>query len=186
MKMIVGLGNPGKQYDKTRHNVGFAVVDNLCRINGFRCEKSKFGALYCECALGGQKFLVVKPQGYMNLSGQPVASLKGYFKVENKDIVVVCDDMDIDPGKVRLRVSGGHGGHNGLRSILQALGGDDFCRLRIGIGRSKHKNEDPSDYVLGRFSEPEMEDVEKALVMGVSILECCVKENIEVCMNRYN
>lgn len=186
MKMIVGLGNPGKRYHLTRHNVGFDAVDNFCRINGLACQKNKFGALYGEGSVAGKKVLVVKPQQYMNISGQPVASMKGYYKVADSDIIVVCDDMDLETGKIRLSKTGGAGGHNGLKSLMQALGSGDFARLRIGIGRPDNQNIDPSDHVLGRISGPDTEKIENALVLSVSALECFVKDDIELCMNRFN
>jgi len=152
--MVVGLGNPGKRYEQTRHNVGFRVVDTLVRRWSIPADTKQLGALVGHGSIRQSRATLVRPQGYMNCSGQPVASLLGYFKATVGDMLVIHDDLDLPFGEVRLKVGGGHRGHNGLRDIIQHVGAD-FARIRIGIGRPP-EGWDPADYVLARFTEPEL------------------------------
>ena len=165
MKMIVGLGNPGSRYERTYHNVGFIAVDKLIDNLGLDIKpKKECNALVYHCVISNQKTLIVKPQTYMNLSGDSVLALKSKYKIDNKDIIVIVDDIDLDKGKLRYRESGSAGTHNGLRSIVQNIG-TDFKRLRIGI--SKDPNMDLADYVLSRIDEDSFvkinEGVEQAI-----------------------
>ncbi|MEG1822326.1 MAG: aminoacyl-tRNA hydrolase [Clostridiales bacterium] len=153
MKMMVGLGNPGKKYEATRHNVGFITLDLIAdRLNAEIKEKN-FQGLTAELFYKGEKVILVKPQTYMNLSGQCVGEIARYYKIENEDILVIADDLSLPSGTMKLRPQGSSGGHNGLKSIIACLGGDDFSRLKIGIGRGK--DEGVIDHVLGHFGNDE-------------------------------
>ncbi|KAK9825221.1 hypothetical protein WJX74_001118 [Apatococcus lobatus] len=173
--LIVGLGNPGKKYTGTRHNVGFAVLDRLASQEGITLEKSKTKALTGTGFLAGQKIILAQPQNFMNLSGQSVGQLCAFHKIPGERMLVVCDDLDLPLGKVRLRAQGGHGGHNGLRSILQhRQGSQAFGRIRIGIGRPAD-NEEVADYVLQRFTKGQEADIEHALDETVRTIQAVLQ-----------
>jgi PTH1 family peptidyl-tRNA hydrolase len=163
LRLVVGLGNPGPEYAQTRHNAGFWLVDELARQQGghFRSEARYHGET-CRIALAGQELWLLKPMTYMNRSGQAVAALAGFYKIPLPAILVVHDDLDLPPGTVRLKRSGGHGGHNGLRDLIAHLGGNDFARLRLGIGHPGDSRE-VLDYVLRRAPRTEQEFVEQAI-----------------------
>jgi PTH1 family peptidyl-tRNA hydrolase len=182
--MIVGLGNPGKDYERTRHNVGFDVVDAFARQYGIEVKKKKFGGLVGDGMVGGKKILLVKPQKYMNLSGQVVATAVGFYRLSIDNIIVVTDDMALEPGRIRLRAKGSAGGHNGLSDIKNKLGSQDYARLRVGIGRSEYII--ARDYVLGRPTSDEKELIEDAVKRSKEALFCWVNEGIEPAMNKYN
>lgn len=147
MKCIVGLGNPGRKYEKTRHNIGFTVIDELASRFQTKLDQTKNNAAYTIVTIGNEKVMLMKPQTYMNLSGEAVRPLMDYYKIDIQDVLVVYDDLDLPVGKLRLRETGGHGGHNGIRSLIQHLGTKDFKKLRIGVGRPT--NAQPIvDYVL--------------------------------------
>jgi len=152
MKLIVGLGNPGTKYQNTLHNVGFAAVDFLCHSRSLSDWASKFKGLYLRERIGSHQFILLKPQTYMNLSGEAVLACMQFFKLDLEDVLVISDDVDRPAGKLRYRESGGHGGHNGLRSIMQLCGGNQFHRIKIGIGRPEGKI-GVADYVLGNPPE---------------------------------
>ena len=156
MHLVLGLGNPGGQYARTRHNIGFLVADRLAERDGAVCERKQLGALVERVDIDGCKAIVAKPTSYMNESGQPAASLRGYYKLGNRDIVVIHDDLELPFGEVRVKDGGGHGGHNGLRDLQRRLGGNDFLRVRVGIGRPP-KGWDVADYVLAGFDDDERE-----------------------------
>ncbi|MBS4024408.1 MAG: aminoacyl-tRNA hydrolase [Clostridia bacterium] len=185
MKLIVGLGNPGSRYELTRHNSGFLIVDQLVDkyvSSGFK-EKGK--VLLAEAAIGGEKVLLAKPQTFMNLSGQGVIPLAQFYKIAPADILVIYDDLDLEVGKIRLRPQGGSGGHNGIKSIIQLLGTEEFPRLKIGIGRPP-ANWDTADYVLSRFTSEEWSVITKVIDDGVAAAEAYLKEGIHQAMNKYN
>jgi PTH1 family peptidyl-tRNA hydrolase len=182
--MIVGLGNPGKEYERTRHNVGFEVVDAFARQYGIEVKKKKFGGLVGDGMVDGKKILLVKPQKYMNLSGQVVATAVGFYRLSIDNIIVVTDDMALEPGRIRLRAKGSAGGHNGLSDIKNKLGSQDYARLRVGIGRSEYII--ARDYVLGRPTSDEKELIEAAVKRSKEALFCWVNEGIEPAMNKYN
>jgi peptidyl-tRNA hydrolase, PTH1 family len=152
MKLIVGLGNPGAKYQNTLHNVGFAAIDYLCQRQSLSVWASKFKGLYLKGTIGGQQFILLKPQTYMNLSGESVLACVQFFKLDLEDVLVISDDVDRPAGTLRYRASGGHGGHNGLRSIIQLCGSNQFHRIKIGIGRPEGKKA-VADYVLGNPPE---------------------------------
>ena len=188
-KLVVGLGNPGKEYEGTRHNIGFAVLDRLAEKFGcsFR-SKWRFSAKIAEAVAGDAgKVVLAKPQTYMNRSGTAVNTLLQWLKVAPAQLLVVVDDADLPLGQIRLRVAGGSGGHNGLRSIIETLGGDEeFARLRVGIGRSAPLGADISGHVLGRFAPPERDLAEQAVAAAVEAVDCCLREGLTEAMNQFN
>ncbi|MCP4822826.1 MAG: aminoacyl-tRNA hydrolase, partial [Shimia sp.] len=184
--LIVGLGNPGKDYAATRHNVGFMVLDRLAKRLGAAWETNKkFAAHLAKGKQDGNTVLLCKPQGYMNLSGQSVVPLAKFYQIPFGRIMVVLDDIDLPLGAVRMRPGGGTGGHRGLDSIQVLLGKDDFSRLRLGIGRPE-PNGDVSGFVLGKFAEAETELIERVLETAANQLVCWVLEDIQQAMNNYN
>lgn len=181
MKLIVGLGNPDKEYDKTRHNVGFMVIDNyLGSVNW----SNKFNALYCEKVINGEKIIFVKPLTYMNNSGNAVGEFVRYFNIDNKDILVIQDDLDLNVGDYKLKMHSSCGGHNGIKSIIASLGNQDFPRLKVGIGSVK--KDEVIDYVLGRFSKSELEVLNELFNTFDKIINSFINEGIDKTMNVYN
>jgi PTH1 family peptidyl-tRNA hydrolase len=188
MKLIVGLGNPGSKYDRTRHNAGFMVVDRLAGRHAAGAPRARFNALCTEIKPGGggEQVLLLKPTTYMNLSGRSVAEAVGFYKlVPATDLLVVVDDVAIPAGAIRVRPSGGAGGHNGLTDIQRALGSDAYPRLRIGIDPAPEFM-DQADYVLGRFSDEQWALVEPALDKAADACEVFVKDGLDAAMNRFN
>ncbi|MDP7049271.1 MAG: aminoacyl-tRNA hydrolase [Verrucomicrobiota bacterium] len=184
--LVAGLGNPGKGYAATRHNVGFMVLDRLAKLLGTAWElNKKFTAHLAKGSQAGNKILLCKPQGYMNLSGQSVVPLSQFYQIPSERIVVVVDDIDLPLGVVRMRPGGGTGGHRGLDSIHGSLGKNDFARLRLGIGRPE-PNRDVSGFVLGKFAEAETELLERLLETAADQLVCWVRQGIGPAMNNYN
>ena len=184
MKLIVGLGNPGKEYEKTRHNTGFMILDEYAKKNNASFQKDMCNGKLAEFMLNGEKVFLLKPQSYMNLSGEVVASIVHFYKIEIDDILIISDDLDQEVGKVRLRTHGSCGGHNGLRNIENHLHTDHYKRLRIGIG--KNSNIDAPDYVLGKFSKEELSTIEKNMTKYLSILDDFLKMSFDQLMSRYN
>lgn len=186
MKLIVGLGNPGKEYEKTRHNIGFDIVDKLADELSFPLFKEKFKGLISEKTIDGEKVILLKPQTYMNLSGDSVVQVANFYKIDiKKDLVVIFDDMDLPLGKLRIKINGSSGGHNGIKSIISNLG-SDFYRIKFGIGRAKEKNEN-INFVLGKFSKEDSEVVELSVKKGVLAL-CDIISGLEneKIMQKYN
>lgn len=188
-KLVAGLGNPGKEYEGTRHNIGFAVLDRLAEKFGcsFR-KKSRFSAIVAEATAGDAgKVMLAKPQTYMNRSGAAVNALLQWLKIESAQLLVVVDDADLPLGQIRLRIAGGSGGHNGLLSIIETLGGnEEFARLRVGIGRSAPLGADISGHVLGKFASSERELAEQAVAAAVEAVDCCLREGLTEAMNQFN
>lgn len=184
VRLIVGLGNPGKSYDNTRHNVGFMVIDALAAMYGEKVKRKKFNALTEEIRAEGHKLLLVKPQQYMNRSGHAVATAAGFYKISPEHVLVVTDDMALETGRLRLRAKGSAGGHNGLKDIIARLGTDRFPRLRIGIGDSGRT--DAADYVLSDFKGDEKERIEQAVQMAVKAVLSWVRDGIDIAMTTYN
>lgn len=183
MYIIAGLGNPGKKYENTRHNIGFITLDYLAERHDIKINKIKHKALVGEGRIAGQKVLLVKPQTYMNLSGESLREVMDYYKVDIEDMIVVYDDIDLPAGTVRIRKKGSAGTHNGMRSIVQHLG-QDFPRIRMGIGNDRRG--DLVDFVLGGFSKEDREVLEPAVERAALAIESYVDEGIEKAMNKYN
>lgn len=184
MKLIVGLGNPGKEYEKTRHNIGFMVIDKFLKKNNISNQKEKFNGHYYEMESNGEKVLLLKPQKYMNLSGEVVIKYINFYKINIDDILIICDDLDMPCGKIKLKYTGSSGGHNGLKNIECHLATKDYKRLKIGIANDKEM--ETRDYVLGRFNAEENEQIDFSTTLGVSIIEDYLKITFENLMNKYN
>ena len=185
MKLVVGLGNPGKKYDGTRHNVGFAVVDLLAAAPGIGSFQERFDADIAEWREGDEKILLMKPLTFMNLSGQAVRQMVDFYQIDLNDLLVICDDMALPLGKLRFRARGTHGGHNGLRDIQQHLGTNEYGRLRIGV-EMPDRDKDAVDHVLGKFKPSEKPVIVDALSLAVQAVAQWTKDGIQKCMNQYN
>lgn len=184
MKLIVGLGNPGKAYENTRHNIGFMVIDNYANNFNILINKEKFGGLYNKSIINGVEVMLLKPQEYINLSGDVIKRFVDYFKIDINDILIINDDLDLDFGCIKLKYKGSSGGHNGLKNIEKNLNTNEYKRLKIGI--SNNKNIDTKDYVLRKFSNDERQIVDKVLVQSVDILNDYLKYSFEKVMSKYN
>ena len=185
MYVIVGLGNPGKQYEHTRHNVGFDVIDILAKEYGISVTKIKHKALIGEGRVGSEKVILVKPQTYMNLSGETLIDIYNYYKVDSNNIVVIYDDIDLEVGKIRIRKKGSGGTHNGMRSILKCLGTNECPRVRIGVSKPR-QGQDLADFVLSRFRKEEADDIQDGLEKAAKAVDCMIRENLDLAMNKYN
>lgn len=184
MYVIAGLGNPGKKYENTRHNMGFIAVDLIAEEYGIKVDKIKFKALVGEGRIAGQKVLLVKPQTFMNLSGQSVMEVMNFYKEDIEKLIVIYDDIDIPTGSIRLRKKGSAGTHNGMRNIVYLLQDDGFPRIRVGIGTDKKV--DLINYVTGGVSKSEKELLEDALTRAAKAAACIVEKGIDKAMNEYN
>ncbi len=184
MKLVVGLGNPGKRYDGTRHNVGFAVIDSLATGPGVSRFQSRFDSQVAEWHDDAEKIWLLKPETYMNLSGRAVRQMLDFYQIAVSDLLVVCDDINLPLGKLRFRAKGTHGGHNGLRDIQSHLGAPEYARLRIGVDAPPE--EGAVDHVLGRFKPSERAVIDDAVRGAVQGVVLWVKQGIAVCMNQYN
>ena len=184
--MLVFLGNPGTKYEGTRHNVGWSVGDVVAARCGTPIRRLKNRALTARCTFGGREVLLVKPQTYINLSGEAVRPLADFYKIPAERILVVSDEIALAPGRIRLRPGGSAGGHNGLKSIIQHLGTDRFPRLRLGVGAPPHADCDMADWVLGSFHGEDANIMREAAEKAADALECCVRDGIDTAMNRYN
>ena len=186
MYLIVGLGNPGRQYEATRHNMGFDVIDKLVEEYQVPQGGVKFNAMYGKGIIGGQPALLMKPLSYMNLSGGPVREMANYFKIDPEtEMIVIYDDIDLDPGQLRIRKKGSAGGHNGIKNIIAHLGTQQFSRIRIGVGE-KPAGWDLADYVLGRFPAEEEPTIRTALEQTVKACETILTDSVEAAMNQFN
>lgn len=184
IRVIIGLGNPGREYEKTRHNVGFMAIDAIAERLGVDISQKKYDSLMGETFFEDKKLILLKPQRYMNLSGQAVTAVKGFYKIDNCELMVITDDMALEPGVIRIKAKGSAGGHNGLKDIIAKLGGNEFPRLRIGIGKSPYP--DSKDYVLGRIGKDQTDDVEESIKRSVDAVFCWFREGIDSAMNIYN
>ena len=186
MYLIVGLGNPGRQYEATRHNMGFDVIDRL--VEEYRIPQGgvKFNAMYGKGIIGGQQALLMKPLSYMNLSGGPVRDMIHYFKIDPEtEMVVIYDDIDLDPGQLRIRKQGSAGGHNGIKDLIQKLGTQKFIRIRVGVG-AKPKDWDLADYVLGRFAGEDRKLVDEAQERACKAVKMILSDGPDAAMNEFN
>jgi len=184
IKIIVGLGNPGNKYDQTRHNIGFNVINVLADSLKIKVKKKKFGALFGQENLSDKNLILLKPQSYMNLSGQIVATAVGFYKIPLKNLLVILDDMALDVGTIRIRAKGSAGGHNGLADVIEKLGSKQFCRLRVGIGQSS--NENAVDFVLDKPTKEQMQLLDKAINLAYQAATCWLQQGIDEAMNRFN
>lgn len=185
MKIIVGLGNPGNEYAKTRHNVGFMLIDALADNLNITLWKDKFNAQIAEGRIGTEKILLVKPQTYMNNSGEAVGPLMRWYKLEPEDIIVAHDDMDIPAGTVRIRKKGSSGGHNGIKSLIAHLGSENFARIRLGIGRPL-PGWSVVKHVLALFPAEDRIEVDKAIDYLIPAVKCIITDGLDIAMNKYN
>jgi peptidyl-tRNA hydrolase, PTH1 family len=185
MKLVVGLGNPGRQYQGTRHNVGYAVLAELGRKFGRGSPKDKFHGEMMEAELAGEKALLLSPLTFMNNSGLCVQEAKRFYQLPDEELLVVCDDLNLPLAKLRFRAKGSSGGQKGLEDIVRRLGSEDFGRLRIGIG-APPEGWDWADYVLSKFGKQELPEIERAVVEAADAVVLWAREGIEFCMNQFN
>lgn len=184
--IIVGLGNPGEQYAYTRHNAGFLAIDHLCLKHSGECNRSKFKALVGEITLGGVRALLMKPQTFMNLSGQAIAEAQSFYKIPPENIIVISDDASFDIGKLRIRKSGSAGGHNGLKSVIECLNSDKFPRIKLGVGQKPSPDYDIADWVLARIPKDKEKQFSALLEFVPQALELMLKGDIEKAMCDFN
>ena len=184
--IIVFMGNPGPKYNGTRHNVGFMAADVLAKDMGVRIDRLRFKAYTGQGELGGSKVFLMKPQTYMNLSGESVQPAAAFYKIPPERILVVGDDVSMPVGKLRIRAKGSAGGHNGLKSIISRLGTDEFPRLKIGVGAPENTEYDLADWVLGTFQNQDAEKIREVISRGVKAVESVVAEGIDTAMRKFN
>ncbi|MCI9186816.1 MAG: aminoacyl-tRNA hydrolase [Oscillospiraceae bacterium] len=184
--LIVGLGNPGVAYENTRHNIGFQVLDQLGERQKKPIQRLKFKALTNLFTISGEKVLVMKPVTYMNLSGEAVRPAADFYKIPPERILVVSDDTALPAGRLRIRKGGSAGGHNGLKSIIQHLGSDQFPRLRVGVGEKPHPDYDMADWVLGKFTGEDKKKMDQAVERAAEAIECILKDGLDRGMSRFN
>lgn len=183
MYLIVGLGNPGKQYDKTRHNIGFDVINFMEDKYKINDTRKKFKGIYSTGTIAGQKVVLLKPETYMNLSGESVREVMDFYKISNKNVIVVYDDISLEPGRLRIREKGSAGGHNGIKSIIAHLGSDEFPRVKVGVGAPKH---DLVNHVLTTFDKDDRELIEKTIPVVTDAIEEILKGGVSSSMNKFN
>ncbi|AKQ64897.1 Peptidyl-tRNA hydrolase [Myxococcus hansupus] len=188
MKLIVGLGNPGREYERHRHNIGFMVVEALLARARASLNQEKFAAKVGQGTLAGERVLFVEPQTFMNLSGRSVAEAARFYKVAVEDVLVIHDELDLPLGRLQLKAGGGSGGHNGLKSIVSSLGDESFIRLRFGIGKPEGPNarERVSGYVLSNFDDGERREMDALIDRAMDMAELWIREGLSVAMNRFN
>ena len=184
--LIVGLGNPGREYEKTRHNAGFRAIDVLADSLGCKIDKLKYQGLYCQTTYKGKKLFLLKPQTYMNLSGKSVLQLSSYFQIPPARIIVMFDDISLEPGRLRVRADGSAGGHNGIKSIIQEVGSQSFPRVKIGVGAKPNPNFDLADWVLSTFSASEEKALIPALEWAGEAALAIIDHGVPEAANRYN
>jgi PTH1 family peptidyl-tRNA hydrolase len=185
MKLVVGLGNPGRKYQGTRHNIGYAVLAELGKKHGASSPRHKFHGEVMEAEIGGEKALLLSPLTYMNVSGLSVSEAKAFYKIPHEEILILCDDLNLPLGKLRIRAQGSSGGQKGLDDIIRRLGSDNFARLRMGIG-SPPEGCDWADFVLSKFSAEEIPQIESAVCRAADVVTVWARDGVESCMNRFN
>lgn len=185
MYLIIGLGNPEEEYARTRHNMGFDTINKISEKYNIKVNKSKFNALYGIGEIEGEKVTLLKPQTYMNLSGTAIRDFMNFYKLSPENIVVIFDDLDIEPGIIKIRKKGGPGTHNGMKSVVNEIKSEDFCRIRIGIGNPEYKN-DLLNHILTRIPDDEYKTLEKAIDNATSAIAEILKNGIDSAMNKYN
>lgn len=184
--LIVGLGNPGPKYSKTRHNAGFMALDLLAENQGFEIKKLKFQSLIADEMIGGKRCLIMKPQTMMNNSGEAVYQAASYYDIPDEKIIVIYDDVTLDVGKTRIRRKGSAGGHNGIKSIISCLGSENFPRIKVGVGKKPNASYDLADWVLGEFPKEQGDSLKSALKNSAEAAELIVNDDIDKAMNLYN
>mgnify|MGYP006074660775 CR=1 FL=1 len=184
--LLVCLGNPEKQYENTRHNIGFLTADALEKRYGVKINKLRYRALTGEVKIGGQRVLVIKPQTYMNLSGEAVKLAGGFYKIPPDHVLVISDDVSLPLGKLRIRAGGSAGGHNGLKNIIAHLGTDQFPRIKVGVGAPAHPDHEMVDWVIGNFTPQERKTVDEAIEKVLDAVECLIEKGVSETQNRFN
>lgn len=184
--IIAGLGNPGKEYSRTRHNAGFMALDFICRDKGVECITSKFKSLTCEATICDKKVLLMKPQTFMNNSGEAIGEASRFYKIPPEKIIVICDDINFEPGVLRIREKGSDGGHNGIKSILYHLDSDAFPRIRVGVGKKPRPDYDLVSWVLGEIKGDDLEKLTETLAHTTEICSLMVSGKTQDAMGRYN
>ena len=184
--LVVGLGNPGLQYEKTRHNIGFMAADLLSESENFSFSKNKFEALLGEFKLKDKRILVCKPQTFMNNSGRAVSKIASFYKIPTERIIVIFDDISLDVGKIRIRRKGSHGGHNGIKDIIELMGTEQLCRIKMGVGQKPHPEYDLVNWVLGKIPTAENESLKLALGKTVNAVKEIILCGVDSAMNKYN
>ena len=184
--LIVGLGNPGREYEKTRHNAGFRALDILAESLGCKVDKLKYQGLYAQANYQGKKVFLLKPQTYMNLSGRSVLQLSAYFNIPPQRIIVLFDDISLEPGRLRVRADGSAGGHNGIKSIIAEVGSQAFPRVKIGVGGKAHPEQDLADHVLSTFSANEEKALSVSLKNAADAALCIIDRGVPETANRFN
>jgi len=184
--LLVCLGNPGKQYENTRHNIGFMTADALEKKSGVKVNKLRFRALTGEMTLGGERVLVLKPQTYMNLSGEAVKLAGSFYKIPPERVLVISDDVSLPLGKLRIRANGSAGGHNGLKNIIAHLGTDQFPRIKVGVGAPQHPEHEMVDWVIGNFTPAEKKVVEEAVAKVMDAAACLIEKGVNEAQNKFN
>ncbi len=184
--VIVGLGNPGLQYENTRHNAGFMAIDKLASSLGIKIDKMKFKGLYADASVNGVRCLLLKPTTYMNNSGESVVQALDFYKLSPENLIVIYDDISLEPGKLRIRRKGSHGGHNGMRSIIDLLGSDEFPRVKVGVGKKPHPDYNLADWVLGHFSSDDAALMNTSLENASEAVKLLVHGKTDEAMNKFN
>lgn len=184
--IIVGLGNPGMQYDGSRHNAGFTVLDTLADQLGVQINRMKFKGMTAEATIEGKRCLLLKPTTFMNLSGESVVQALEFYKLDADSLIVVYDDISLEPGRLRIRRKGSHGGHNGMRSIIELTGRDDFPRIKIGVGKKPHPDYDLAKWVLGKFSKEDADKIKQSAENACECVKLMVQGKTDEAMNKYN
>lgn len=185
MYLIVGLGNPEEEYSKTRHNMGFNTVNKIAKEYNIEMNKNKFDGLYGEGFIENEKIILLKPQTYMNLSGKSIVQVVNFYKIPLENVYVIYDDMDVEPGKIKIRKKGGAGSHNGMKSVIAELNSQDFARIRVGIGTPKFKD-DSINYVIGAIPEEEKKVLDEGTTKAKDAMIAILKDGIEIAMNKFN
>ena len=184
--LIVGLGNPGREYEKTRHNVGFRCIDIIADQLNVKIDRLKYQGLYCQTTYKGSKLFLLKPQTYMNLSGRSVLQLSAYFNIPPQRIIVLFDDISLEPGRLRVRANGSAGGHNGIKSIIQEVGSQEFPRVKIGVGAKPHPDYDLADWVLSAFTSLEEKALSVSLENGAKAALTIIEQGVPEAANKFN
>ncbi len=185
MYLIVGLGNPEEEYSNTRHNMGFDTVNKIAKEYKIEINKNKFKGLYGTGIIENEKVILLKPQTYMNLSGESIVEAIKFYKIDIKKIIVIYDDIDVKPGKIKIRKKGGPGSHNGMKSVINCLGSQEFSRIRVGIGTPEYKN-DMINYVIGKVSKEELEKLDEGTLVAKEAIVEIIKNGVDIAMNKFN